>query len=173
MEPLILTLKLDEAAFARFDGERRAWFPERLNFIPAHVTLFHNLPGEELSTVVRDLEREAAAMSAFPVEVSGLRKLGRGTAYELRSPDLAGLRARLAERWAAWLTTQDRQGFKPHVTVQNKVSPEEARSLYDRLAAEFRPETVRAEGLLLWRYKGGPWDPVGDYRLRGATPAAR
>ena len=45
--PLILTLAFDEATFARFDGLRRRHFPDALNLIPAHATLFHHLPGEE------------------------------------------------------------------------------------------------------------------------------
>lgn len=172
-EPLILTLKLDTASFARFDAERRAWFPAKLNLIPAHVTLFHKLPGEEFAAVVGELEQAAAGTAAFPVQVAGVRKLGRGTAYDLRSPDLATLRTRLAARWAAWLTAQDRQGYRPHVTVQNKVSLDEARSLYDRLALDFRPFEVRAEGLLLWRYKSGPWEALGDFDFEGAASAAR
>ncbi len=50
--PLILTLAFDESTFARFDGERRRHFPEKLNFIPAHATLFHHLPGERERGVI-------------------------------------------------------------------------------------------------------------------------
>ena len=46
-DPLILTLALDDLSFARFDALRREHFPPTLNRIPAHVTLFHHLPGEE------------------------------------------------------------------------------------------------------------------------------
>lgn len=170
-DPLILTLKLDDASFARFDAERRAYFPATLNFIPAHVTLFHHLPGDERTAVAGDLEREASALAPFDVAVAGLRKLGRGTAYDLGSGDLTALRSRLADRWSGWLTPQDRQGFRPHVTIQNKASPVEARALFDRLDADFAPFTARAEGLLLWRYRGGPWDAVGLYRFDGSTAA--
>jgi hypothetical protein len=69
----------------------------------------------------------------------------------------ADLRAELARRWAQWLTPQDRQGFRPHVTVQNKVPVEEARALKASLEAGFSPLEARGEGLLLWRYLGGPW----------------
>jgi hypothetical protein len=46
-QPLILTLALDGEAFAFFDGLRRAHFPPERNVVPAHVTLFHALPGEQ------------------------------------------------------------------------------------------------------------------------------
>ena len=49
--PLILTLRFDGEAFARLDDLRRAHFPPERNQIPAHLTLFHALPGEALEEV--------------------------------------------------------------------------------------------------------------------------
>ncbi|MBW1279601.1 2'-5' RNA ligase family protein, partial [Escherichia coli] len=63
----------------------------------------------------------------------------------------------LARSFAAVLTAQDRQGWRPHVTVQNKVTPETARALHADLAFGFTPFRFTAPGLLLWRYLGGPW----------------
>jgi hypothetical protein len=45
--PLILTLKMDRESFSRFEGLRQAHFPPHRNFIPAHLTLFHHLPGDD------------------------------------------------------------------------------------------------------------------------------
>jgi hypothetical protein len=67
------------------------------------------------------------------------------------------MHAELRQAWLPWLTAQDAQGFRPHVVIQNKVDPVEARALYERLAAGFRPYSIEATGLLLWRYLGGPW----------------
>ncbi|QYF87330.1 2'-5' RNA ligase family protein [Brevundimonas sp. PAMC22021] len=156
--PLILTLAFEPAAFEHFDALRRTHFPERLNHIPAHLTLFHHLPGERLDPVLGALKAEAGAQVRFSVGVTGLRKLGRGVAYSLHAPPLDALRGRLANRFAEHLTPQDRQGFRAHVTVQNKVDPKEAGALHDQLAARFVPWSFRAEGLLLWRYLGGPWE---------------
>jgi hypothetical protein len=47
--------------------------------------------------------------------------------------------------------------------VQNKVDPAVARALHARLSAAFEPGTVGARGLGLWRYLGGPWEPVARY----------
>lgn len=159
-DPLILTLALDDEAFARFDGLRRRHFPPERNLIPAHATLFHHLPGDEEAAVRAALEAESAARQALLVEVGPPRSLGRGVAFPLVSPGLAALRADLAARFAPWLTPQDRQGWRPHVTVQNKVAPEAARALHRALTAEFRPFSFRAPGLLLWRYLGGPWQKL-------------
>lgn len=157
--PLILTTTLDEGAQAFFDELRRRHFPAARNFLSAHVTLFHALPSEH-RVEVEELVRAAARRAPLVVEVTGVRFLGRGVAYELRSPELLEVRGALARRWSTWLTPQDRARFSPHVTIQNKVSPAEARRLFEELRASFAPRTIVAEGLALWRYRGGPWSPV-------------
>jgi hypothetical protein len=73
------------------------------------------------------------------------------------------LAAHVTLSWAPWLTRQDAQWRHPHVTVQNKVAPEVARGLHADLAADFTPYGVPAVGLGLWRYLGGPWEPVERY----------
>lgn len=164
-DPLILTLGFDPAAFAVLDGLRRAHFPAHLNFIPAHLTLFHHLPGERLAEVSDEVAREAASTPAFAVQVEGLRKLGRGVALTIGSRELIALRARLAQVFADDLTPQDRQGFRPHVTIQNKVAPDAANALFERMSERFTPWTARAEALLLWHYRQGLWEAAGRYNL--------
>jgi 2'-5' RNA ligase len=166
--PLIVTLLLDEPAQARFDALRRAHFPPERNHLQAHVTLFHALPGEHEADVRADLER-AARRPAYEVDVARVRSLGRGVAYDLRSPVLDAQRAALARGWSGWLTPQDARPHSPHVTVQNKVTPEQARALLRELQGSFVPGTVLATGLGLWRYLGGPWEPRGRYLF---SPAA-
>jgi hypothetical protein len=158
--PLILTLAFDEATFARFDGERRRNFPEALNHIPAHATLFHHLPGDRERGVIEAITALARTVPPPEVAVMGLRFTGRGVAYVLESEALAGFRARLAREFEPYLTAQDRQGWRPHVTVQNKVAPDKARALHAGLSAGFAPFRFTAPATLLWRYLGGPWAPV-------------
>ncbi|HEY0522029.1 MAG TPA: 2'-5' RNA ligase family protein [Stellaceae bacterium] len=162
--PLILTLAMDAASFERFGGMRRRYFPPERNVIPAHVTLFHHLPGGRLADVAATVEAVCAGQDGpLAVMATGLRFLGRGVAYALDSPELEALRCRLATAWEPWLTAQDRQRFRPHVTVQNKVAPAVARALHDQLQAAFAPFRVDGEGLLLWRYLGGPWEQVAAF----------
>lgn len=73
------------------------------------------------------------------------------------------LRADLAGRWAADLTTQDAQGFRPHVTIQNKVSSEVAHDTYEQMSHSFEPFQASATGLMLWHYRGGPWDAADEF----------
>ena len=169
MPPLILTLALTADDQARFDRLRAQHFPPGRNLVPAHVTLFHHLPGEEMDGVLSTLHRACRDQPPFVVSATGLRSLGRGVAYTLHAPDLARLRATLAAAWLGWLTPQDRQGYRPHVTVQNKATPEQARTLLDTLRAGFAPFGFLAVGLLLWRYLGGPWEQAASVPFAGAA----
>jgi 2'-5' RNA ligase len=160
--PLIVTLLLEDEVQRRFDRLRTAHFPAERNHLAAHVTLFHALPGEHLAEVRRSLAA-AADRPAFPVTVSRVRLLGRGVAYDLEAPELTALRAGLAAEFDPWLTRQDRQPGRAHVTVQNKVDPQTARALHADLAAGFVPESVPTRGIGLWHYLGGPWAAAAEF----------
>jgi hypothetical protein len=166
--PLILTLALDAEAGAWLEALRRAHFPPARNLVPGHVTLFHHLPGAEIGAIGAILDRECTVLAPSLVRLGPARFLGRGVALGVAAPEIAALRARLAARWQGWLTPQDRQGWRPHATVQNKVAPETARALHARLLAELPSREARAEGLLLWHYRGGPWEAAGEFRFAAA-----
>ena len=159
--PLVVTLALAEADQERFDALRRAHFPPERLVVGAHVTLFHALPGAA-EPLVTDALAAAADRPGFAVRVTDVRLLGRGVAYWLASGELAAVHADLLATFAAAfgeaLTPQDRQRLAPHLTVQNKVTPERARATCDALAATFAPHEVTATGLALWRYRAGPWE---------------
>lgn len=165
-KPLILTLKLDDGAFAMLDGLRRAHFPPARNLVPAHLTLFHALPGDEEPAIRQTLAELCAETPPPPLRLPEPRFMGRGVLLTVEGPELIGLRGRLAERWAPWLSAQDRQGYRPHVTVQNKAAPEAARELLAELRARWEPLEARGEALLLWRYLGGPWERLGEFGFR-------
>ena len=162
--PLVVTLLLDEAWQRRFDDLRRRHFPPDRLLVGAHVTLFHALPGDQEQRV-REVLGRVAERPPFPVRVTGVRMLGRGVAYDLSAPEAAAVHAELATACRNALTRQDAQPFRPHVTVQNKVPPEQARKLHRQLADAFEPWAVTAVGLGLWRYVGGPWEPVATWRF--------
>ena len=161
--PLILTLALDAATQAYLDALREQHFPPARNYLAAHLTLVHHLPAEESDQIAADLADLCATLGPLSLTASGVLFFGRGVAYGFASPELIALRAELAHRWWPWLTAQDRQKFRAHVTVQNKVAPEQARALHATLSADFAPFSAAGEGLLLWRYLGGPWEPLAAY----------
>ncbi len=165
--PLIVTAVLDEGAFAWFDDLRRAHFPPHRNRVPAHLTLFHALPGDEETAILETLKAACGRLRPLRLDVRGPWSIGRGVAYRLASSDLDALRSDLANTFQAWLTPQDRAPYRPHITIQNKAEPADARALLERLQMEFEPFDLLAEGLLVWRYLGGPWEAVARLPFDG------
>jgi len=158
--PLILTLTLDAVSQAFFDEQRRRYFPPRINYLSAHLTLFHALPAAAAPAIEACLADVAAAQPApLPLAVTDLKFMGRGVMYTLDNPDLPALHRRLQRQWQPWLSAQDGQGLRPHITVQNKVDPAVARALHTELRASFAPFEAQGTGLALWTYRGGPWEP--------------
>ncbi|RYG16668.1 MAG: 2'-5' RNA ligase family protein, partial [Caulobacteraceae bacterium] len=54
--PLIVTAALDDGAFDWFEDLRQSHFPRHRNQVPAHLTLFHALPGEHEGAVAQTLK---------------------------------------------------------------------------------------------------------------------
>lgn len=171
MPPLVVTLVLDDDTTARFEAERATLFPAGRTAVDAHLTLFHAVPGANLAAALADVAVEADR-PAFTLEVDEVVPLGRGAAYRLRSPELDALHRRLQQAWLEHLTPQDRQPLRAHVTVQNKVTPAVARTTLDDLHAAFTPFTAEARALAVWRYVGGPWEPVRRFPLDPGDPPA-
>jgi hypothetical protein len=161
--PLVLTLKLDGHSFDRFNSLRQQHFPPERNFLPAHITLFHALPSQHERSICHTLQEVCSQTSVLPLIFPTLRCLGNGVAIEVESSELLQIHQDLAYCWKHWLTPQDRQRYRSHITIQNKVSPEQARQLYDRLLPEWQLQQGQGEGLLLWYYKGGPWELVQEF----------
>ncbi len=93
--------------------------------------------------------------------------LGRGTAFRVESDALDAIRAELAEAFRGLLVPQDQAGWRPHVTLQNKVEPSAARALQEELQACFSPRPLSIRGLHAWFYRGGPWEPIRHHPFRG------
>lgn len=158
-KPLILTLQLDTVSQVFFDQQRELYFPPQRNFLKAHLTLFHQLPDKP------DTRQYLSAFRSrhFDISVNGLRHLGAGVAYSLESAELQELRREMSRHFKDYLIPQDSQPFKPHITIQNKVSPEVSRRLLAELSKTFVPFTVQAVGLELWAYLDGPWQHEKTY----------
>ncbi|MDB5261573.1 MAG: hypothetical protein JWQ14_854 [Adhaeribacter sp.] len=159
--PFILTLQIEQQAFAYFNALRRTHFPANLNYLEAHLTLFHQLP--QHPAVIELLQTVSATQKNIPLEVTAVIKLGRGVGYKIESEALIKLHHYLQQQWRQWLTPQDSQGFRPHITVQNKVEVATAQALFQELTASFQPFTTTGTGLSLWEYQGGPWQKIQDF----------
>jgi hypothetical protein len=156
--PLIVTARAAEGDLEPFNVLRQKHFPPERNFLQAHLTMFHRLPGEYLDQVAEVLARVSTGTEEIVAEVSGVRHLGGGVAFTIVSLELHNVRAQLKTGFA--LGPQDMQKWQPHLTVQNKVSKAAADGLYGDLLATFRPTRLRLKGLDMWRYLNGPWQHV-------------
>ena len=167
MPPFILTLRLDADSQQTFNDLRRAHFPRERNYLDAHLTLFHALPAESEARLRAELDEVSARTAPLDLRYPGLRFLGKGSAIEVEAPGVVELRRELSARWRDILGAQDSRVIKPHITVQNKVTPAKARALFDELSQGWQPFDGRGEGLQLWRYQGGPWGRRGRVEVRG------
>lgn len=163
--PIIVTALIGPEDFAWADRLRRAHFPEERNQLPAHLTLFHHLPPSALDMLKRQLAAEARAAMPPAARVGRLLSLGRGVALGIDSPGLVALRGRIADVMQGLLTPQDQAAWRPHITIQNKVAPSAARSLLQALRPDFEPRAITLTGLAAWWYRGGPWEPIAEYRF--------
>lgn len=169
VSPLIVTLEADTASQDRFDAARARWFPPERNLVPAHVTLFHHLPGERVDEVRTRLRGVTRDMPPPPFRVASVMPLGRGAGYRLDWPAGDGLRRAIGAGFE--VTAQDQGRLRAHVTVQNKVSRETAAATLEALRATFAPWDGHGVALLLWWYRGGPWDPAGRFPFAAPDPA--
>lgn len=159
--PLILTLAIDTSSFRYFNSLRIKYFPADRNFIDAHVTLFHSLPYSQ--KIFNTVEEISSQQKVFIVHVAKPMSIGKGVAFKLECEDLIRIHRVLQNHWIEFLTRQDKQKIWPHITVQNKVSSQEAQNLLAELEKDFQPSLVIAKGLQLWEYLGGPWKLNKEY----------
>lgn len=164
-QPLILTLRIDDVSQRFFNELRRRHFPRQINYLDAHLTLFHALPEEE--EILTEIAAIAEHEQVFSAVAESIRSIGNGTVIKINSPKLLELHGMFQKKWASILSKQDRQKLWPHITIQNKVTPTEAKALHQQLASTFEEFTFNALGLQLWRYQGGPWEYVTQFKFNG------
>ena len=163
---LIVTAEIGASDLAWLDRLRRVYYPPERNRLPAHLTMFHSIPPSAEGEVRRVLAR--LGTEPLPkASIQGFMDLGGGVAFRVVSADLDRIRRDMAEALHGLLSSQDSGGWRPHVTIRNKVPPKESRAVIDRLAADFRPCALAISGLGLHRYLGGPWETRAIHPFRG------
>lgn len=161
--PIIVSALFGRQDQAAFDALRRAHFPPERNILSAHLTLFHHVPPSALDELKHRLNAATRGVRAPAARATGLMSLGRGVAVKIESPELSRIRADLSEAFAGMLTPQDAGGWRPHVTIQNKVAPAIAKLLLTALSRDFQPRALEIAGLAAWYYRGGPWEPISRH----------
>jgi hypothetical protein len=162
---LIVTAEIAQRDFSWLEGLRRAHYPADRNRVPAHLTMFHALPPsaeQELRTRLPRIVRSPPPAA----RIEGLIDLGGGVAFRVVSDELDRIRDALGSDLHGLLGAQDSGGWRPHVTIQNKVAPKVARALKQQLESQFAPRPLAISGLGLHRYLRGPWETIALYPFR-------
>ena len=165
---LIVTAEIAQRDFSWLEHLRRSHYPPERNQVPAHLTIFHALP----PSAEAEARSRLASFAKQPpprAAIEGLIDLGGGVAYRIVSQDLDRIREDLSERLHGLLGAQDNAGWRPHVTIQNKVQPRVSRALIASLERDFAPRPLAIAGLGLHRYQGGPWERLSVYPFRGVS----
>src|SRR5688500_5791635 len=165
MNALIVTADFAADDFAWLEGLRRAHYPPERNRVPVHLTLFHALLPSAEDEARRQLSIHARR-PAPTATIAGLMDLGGGVAFRVASDELDTIRDDIADHFHGTLGAQDAHGWRPHITIQNKAPPKQARALIAELERDFRPRPLRIAGLALHRYLGGPWETLAAYPFR-------
>ena len=164
--PLIVAALLGAADQARFDRLRKTHFPPERNQLDAHLTMFHAIPPMLEQELRHRLAAIAGGCAPVRATVSGLMNLGGGVAYRIVSDELDSIRAELADGFRGYLTQQDSHGWRPHITVQNKVTSSIAIATLATLERGFTPHPLAVTGLAYHHYEGGPWRLGRRYPFR-------
>ncbi|HVM22537.1 MAG TPA: 2'-5' RNA ligase family protein [Sphingomicrobium sp.] len=164
---LIVTAAIGAADLAWLNRLRQAHYPGDRNHVPAHLTIFHALPPSAESEV-RQRVSQCARGPRPRARIEGLMDLGGGVAFRVVSEDLDALREALAEDLHGLLGAQDARGWRPHVTIQNKVAPKEARALIAALQRDFVTRPLAIKGLELHRYLDPGWERLAAFPFQQA-----
>ena len=162
---MIITLQLEESARHYFNERRKAYFPAHINYLEAHLTLFHALPsGEQL---IQSTLEQLSKRAHISLHIEYLKNIGNGVAYKVTSPELQTLHASMQKAFEPFLVGKDKQTLWPHITVQNKVTAFKAQLLFEVLSKDFKPFTIIGTGISTYLYEGGPWQHMKDFAFEG------
>lgn len=164
-ESYVLTLYTDTIHHTLLTSLRDKYFPPDLNKLDAHIALFRALPGSQLPRLIHDIACLTESQAPFRIFASRpfRMKHGVGIHVEDNSGRLSAIYEELKAQWTPFLSQQDRS-FKPHYTVQNKVTNEASvDQAFTELTDQFDGSHGEALGLSLYRYDRGYWKKTKDF----------
>jgi 2'-5' RNA ligase len=163
----ILTLKTSDQISNTMQSLRRKWFPQQRNKVPAHLTLFHALPGSRIVQISQSLEKLTRRTRHFNVATGHIQKGRSGVFVNVGEgeEEVKRVFGEVRDQFFESLSIQDRS-FKGHWTVMNKEN--DSKRVEDAYRDVERSGTVKgtAQGLVLWRYeKDGTWSYERDFEF--------
>lgn len=171
----VLTLNTTPSLHRPMTALRERYFPAHLNRTPAHLTMFHALPGSHMSSIVAAIEEECQGLAPFRLATGPLFRMRRGVGINVGQGSRPArlLHQELQRRWAGVLSEQDRQAWRPHWTIQNKVNDSAVvEGTMREVEQGFQGAEGVAEGCVLWRYeRGGEWKFERMFEFGGSSRA--
>ncbi len=161
--PLVLTFSMEEVSFDRLDTWRSKYFPKERNHLKAHLTIYHQLPGQRIHELRELLSAVSQLQTAIPVKFSSLLLRQGFLGVRVESEKLNETKLNLDKILDSYLRVQDRKEYKPHVTLSNFGSPKEALRSFAELEKIFVPWDGYLTGMALFHYRGGPWEHDSSY----------
>ncbi|KAK5952721.1 hypothetical protein OHC33_006313 [Knufia fluminis] len=162
----VLSLWTDRAHNDSMNSLRKTYFPPKLNKIPAHITLFHALPGSKLeSDVLPAIRHIASRTPPYRVRATNPMRLSHGVGIKVaddidhandstRGRNMTRIvHAELRKKWGEWLSEQDSTPPRFHYTVMNKVNNER---VVEQALAQLEESFKRGEDV-----SGGKFDHSG------------
>ena len=163
--PIIISAWLEDDLQTHFSELRAKYFPTTRNYLQGHITLFHALPSEYLEVIMKTVNSVCSDSQEFEVFCDPYTLTSNSLVMiPLKAPKLVSVRKNLlgALKKEFTMSRQDiNPNFKPHATVVNKVTVEEAKRIFEEVKSLPKDANVshgRAKGLDVWFYRGGPWE---------------
>ncbi|KIW02374.1 uncharacterized protein PV09_06196 [Verruconis gallopava] len=161
----VLTLRTSDEIARQMNMLRERWFPADRLKVPAHITLFHALPGSRIAQLSQHIEQLAARMTCFEISTGRVTKTGSGVfvGLEVGEHEARRIFVSLRTSWWEWLSDQDKS-FRPHWTVQNKEA--DLAKIENAFKDTHRLGTALgwATGLVLWTYEAdGRWTKEREF----------
>ena len=162
----VLTIKTDDVHHRTMTELRNRYFPKQLNKLDAHLTLFHALPESKLeSTIIPAIEHLVKEHAPFSFHARSPFKMTRGIGIAIPQSrgreQIQSIRQNLLEPWRneGFLSGQDAGSARPHYTIMNKVDNEDDVAKAFEEVKNWKFHWGKAEGLALFRYHRGFWNP--------------
>lgn len=163
-QSLIITLIIDDTAQQFFNEKRLQFYPAYANFVPAHLTLFYNLPvGNNL---VQATLLKMISTVQFQMKVNSLICINNFVAYQIESSDLANIHLDIQFALKKFLHYKDLQPLWPHITIQNKGTAYKAFKTHQYLTLQFAPFNITALGFSTWLYANKRWAKDEDFLFK-------
>lgn len=180
----ILTLSTTPSLSDPLTKLRQKYFPPAINYLEAHLTLFHALPHEQIDIIITDISKLASETAPMRIATGEPKRLKRGVwisvAETQGANDIRTLRDRLRESWHEFLSLQDRQpgwhagkpAWTPHWTVMNKMDDPAVKQAFKEITSNLQGAVGNGLGLTMWEYlENGRWDLKQKFPFMGNAGA--